>query len=57
MNSMTPYTPGLKRLIDNACAVLMPSFGEGYGLPVHEAEDILRFSDRIAEHEKRSEAP
>ena len=30
-------TPGLKRLIDNACAVLMPSFGEGYGLPVHEA--------------------
>ena len=30
-------TPGLKRLIDNAQAVLMPSFGEGYGLPVHEA--------------------
>ena len=30
-------TPGLKRLMDNAQAVLMPSFGEGYGLPVHEA--------------------
>ena len=30
-------TPALKRLIDNALAVLMPSFGEGYGLPVHEA--------------------
>ncbi len=30
-------TPGLKRLIDNAQAVLMPTFGEGYGLPVHEA--------------------
>ncbi len=30
-------TPGLKRLIDNARAVLMPTFGEGYGLPVHEA--------------------
>lgn len=30
-------TPGLKRLIDNADALLMPSFGEGYGLPVHEA--------------------
>ena len=30
-------TPGLKHLIDNAQAVLMPSFGEGYGLPVHEA--------------------
>ena len=30
-------TPGLKRLVDNARAVLMPSFGEGYGLPVHEA--------------------
>ena len=30
-------TPGLKRLIDNAQALLMPSFGEGYGLPVHEA--------------------
>ena len=30
-------TPALKRLIDNAQAVLMPSFGEGYGLPVHEA--------------------
>ena len=30
-------TPGLKRLIDNAQALLMPSFAEGYGLPVHEA--------------------
>ena len=30
-------TPALKRLMDNAQAVLMPSFGEGYGLPVHEA--------------------
>lgn len=30
-------TPGLKRLMDNAQAVLMPSFAEGYGLPVHEA--------------------
>ena len=30
-------TPGLKRLIDNARAVLMPTFGEGYGLPVQEA--------------------
>ena len=30
-------TPALKRLIDNSLAVLMPSFGEGYGLPVHEA--------------------
>ena len=30
-------SPGLKRLIDNAQALLMPTFGEGYGLPVHEA--------------------
>ncbi|MCX8252474.1 Group 1 glycosyl transferase [Beijerinckiaceae bacterium RH AL1] len=30
-------SPGLKRLIDNARALLMPTFGEGYGLPVHEA--------------------
>ena len=30
-------TPGLKRLVDNAQALLMPTFGEGYGLPVHEA--------------------
>ncbi len=30
-------TPGLKHLIDNAQALLMPTFGEGYGLPVHEA--------------------
>ncbi len=30
-------TPSLKRLIGNARAVLMPSFAEGYGLPVAEA--------------------
>ena len=30
-------TPSLKRLIDNARAVLMPSFAEGYGLPAVEA--------------------
>jgi glycosyltransferase involved in cell wall biosynthesis len=30
-------TPSVKRLIDNARAVLMPSFAEGYGLPVAEA--------------------
>jgi glycosyltransferase involved in cell wall biosynthesis len=30
-------TPSLKRLIDNARAVLMPSFAEGYGLPAAEA--------------------
>ena len=30
-------TPSLKRLIDNARAILMPSFAEGYGLPVAEA--------------------
>lgn len=30
-------TPSLKRLIDNARAVLMPSFAEGFGLPVAEA--------------------
>ena len=30
-------TPSLKRLVDNARAVLMPSFAEGYGLPVAEA--------------------
>ena len=30
-------TPAVKRLIDNARAVLMPSFAEGYGLPVAEA--------------------
>ena len=30
-------TPAIKRLIDNARALLMPSFAEGYGLPVAEA--------------------
>ena len=30
-------TPGLRRLLDGARALLMPTFGEGYGLPVHEA--------------------
>src|SRR5262249_19727720 len=30
-------TPSLKRLMDNARAVLMPSFAEGYGLPAIEA--------------------
>jgi glycosyltransferase involved in cell wall biosynthesis len=30
-------TPSLKRLIDGARALLMPSFAEGYGLPVVEA--------------------
>jgi glycosyltransferase involved in cell wall biosynthesis len=30
-------TPSLKRLLDNARALLMPSFAEGYGLPVAEA--------------------
>jgi glycosyltransferase involved in cell wall biosynthesis len=30
-------TPALKRLLDNARALLMPSFAEGYGLPVAEA--------------------
>jgi glycosyltransferase involved in cell wall biosynthesis len=30
-------TPSLKRLIDNARALLMPSFAEGFGLPVAEA--------------------
>jgi glycosyltransferase involved in cell wall biosynthesis len=30
-------TPGLRRLFDGARAVLMPSFGEGFGLPVAEA--------------------
>ena len=30
-------TPGLKALLDGACALLMPSFAEGYGLPVIEA--------------------
>ena len=30
-------TPGLKALIDGACALLAPSFAEGYGLPIPEA--------------------
>ncbi len=30
-------TPGLRRLLDGARALLMPTFGEGYGLPVYEA--------------------
>ncbi len=30
-------TPGLKRLLDGARALLMPSFAEGYGLPAAEA--------------------
>jgi glycosyltransferase involved in cell wall biosynthesis len=30
-------TPALKRLLDGARALLMPSFAEGYGLPVVEA--------------------
>ena len=31
-------TPSLKRLLDGARALLMPSFAEGYGLPVVEAQ-------------------
>jgi len=30
-------TPSFKALLDGACALLMPSFAEGYGLPVTEA--------------------
>lgn len=30
-------TPSYKALLDSACALLMPSFAEGYGLPVAEA--------------------
>ncbi|WP_395666462.1 glycosyltransferase [Methylocella sp.] len=30
-------TPGLKALLDGACALLAPSFAEGYGLPIPEA--------------------
>ena len=30
-------TPGLKRLLRNARALLMPSFAEGFGLPLAEA--------------------
>ncbi len=35
VNGLT--TPALRRLLDGARALLMPTFGEGYGLPVHEA--------------------
>lgn len=35
INGLT--TPRLKHLMDHACALLMPSFGEGYGLPLVEA--------------------
>ena len=31
------WSAGLKRLLDGARALLMPSFAEGYGLPVAEA--------------------
>jgi len=30
-------TPSLKRLLDGACALLMPTFAEGFGLPIVEA--------------------
>jgi glycosyltransferase involved in cell wall biosynthesis len=30
-------SPGLRRLLSNACALLMPSFAEGFGLPIVEA--------------------
>lgn len=30
-------TPALKALLDGACALLAPSFAEGYGLPIPEA--------------------
>jgi glycosyltransferase involved in cell wall biosynthesis len=30
-------TPSLHRLLGNACALLMPSFAEGFGLPIIEA--------------------
>jgi len=35
VNGLT--TPALRQLLDGARALLMPTFGEGYGLPVHEA--------------------
>ena len=47
-------TPALKRLLDGAIALLMPSFAEGFGLPVAEAlaagvpviaSDILAFRE------------
>ncbi len=52
-------SPALKRLLDNACALLMPSFAEGYGLPVREAlaagtkvlaSDIPAFREIIGEN-------
>jgi glycosyltransferase involved in cell wall biosynthesis len=30
-------TPGLRRLVSNACGLLMPSFAEGFGSPIIEA--------------------
>src|SRR6266446_517158 len=30
-------TPGLRRLLSNACGLLMPSFAEGFGSPIIEA--------------------
>lgn len=30
-------TPGLRSIVANACALLMPSFAEGFGLPIVEA--------------------
>lgn len=30
-------SPALRRLLSNACALLMPSFAEGFGLPIVEA--------------------
>ena len=32
-----PSTPAIKRLLDNARALLMPSYAEGYGFAVAEA--------------------
>jgi glycosyltransferase involved in cell wall biosynthesis len=52
-------TPAMKRLFDGARAVLMPSFAEGYGLPVREAlaagvpvlaSDIAAFRALESEH-------
>jgi glycosyltransferase involved in cell wall biosynthesis len=52
-------TPALKRLLDHARALLMPTFAEGYGLPVREAlaagvpviaSDIPAFRDIAAKN-------